>query len=179
MFRELLDSLPRPLRIVDLVGRLAFWTLRGWPARFPSTSLTIVNLMEQQATDERMTCVVGDATCLGEFAERSFDVAFSNSAIEHVGFIREQARMAEEVLRIARAYWVQTPNYWFPIEPHFLFPGWQWLPEAVRVAILQRPRSAGTAGARIRRKRSKSSVTPNYSRNGISGGVVSGGQTGS
>jgi hypothetical protein len=42
----------------------------------------------------------------------------------------------------AAAYWVQTPNFWFPIEPHFLVPEWQWLPESARVAVLRR-RSVG------------------------------------
>ena len=43
--------------------------------------------------------------------------------------------------RIASAYWVQTPNFWFPIEPHFLMPGWQWMPRAVRTELLHRLRS--------------------------------------
>jgi hypothetical protein len=53
--------------------------------------------------------------------------------------------MAHEVVRVARAYWVQTPNFWFPFEPHFLVPAWHWLPEDARVGILRR-RGVGWAG---------------------------------
>jgi hypothetical protein len=53
--------------------------------------------------------------------------------------------MAAEVRRVATAYWVQTPNFWFPVEPHFLVPAWHWLPEDARVAILRR-RGVGWAG---------------------------------
>jgi hypothetical protein len=53
--------------------------------------------------------------------------------------------MAREVRRLAPAYWIQTPNYWFPMEPHFLVPGWQYLPERVRVEILTR-RGVGWMG---------------------------------
>ena len=54
--------------------------------------------------------------------------------------------MAAEIRRVASdAYSVQTPNFWFPIEPHFLVPAWHWLPERARVAILRR-RGVGWAG---------------------------------
>jgi hypothetical protein len=58
--------------------------------------------------------------------------------IEHLFTFEAQARMAAEVRRVAKAHWVQTPNFWFPMEPHFLLPGWQWLPEDTRVAIVRR-----------------------------------------
>lgn len=80
-----------------------------------------------------MTVVQGDATQL-PFGDGEFDVAFSNSVIEHVPSELQQA-FANEVRRVARRYFVQTPNRWFPIEPHYQFPLFQFLPERARRAL--------------------------------------------
>jgi hypothetical protein len=88
---------------------------------------------------------VGDAASLAAFSDGEFDIAFSNSVIEHLYTLERQQAMALEVRRVARAYWIQTPNFWFPMEPHFLVPGWQWLPEDARVAVRRR-RGVGWMG---------------------------------
>jgi hypothetical protein len=62
------------------------------------------------------------------FSDKSFDVAFSNSVIEHLGTFDAQRRFGQELRRVGRRYFIQTPNYWFPIEPHYLFPFFQMLP---------------------------------------------------
>lgn len=56
------------------------------------------------------------------FADDEFEIAFSNSVIEHVVDPEDRARYAAEVRRVARRYFVQTPNRGFPIEPHSLLP---------------------------------------------------------
>ena len=45
--------------------------------------------------------------------------------------------MAREVQRVGQRYLVQTPNYFFPIEPHLVFLGFQWLPATARVWLVQ------------------------------------------
>lgn len=68
------------------------------------------------------------------FRDREFDVAFSNSCIEHVPQGR-QAAFASEIERVAERYFVQTPNRYFPIEPHYQVPLFQFLPERARRAL--------------------------------------------
>jgi hypothetical protein len=62
----------------------------------------------------------------------SFDVCFSNSMIEHLWTWEDQKRAASEMRTVAKRYFVQTPNFWFPIEPHFLAPFFHWLSPSLR-----------------------------------------------
>src|SRR5262249_16452869 len=62
--------------------------------------------------------------------DQSFDIVFSNSVIEHVGDAKSQQDFAREVTRVGRAFWVQTPNRWFPVEQHLLTPFLHWLPKS-------------------------------------------------
>jgi hypothetical protein len=137
MFDALTAPLPRPLRILDVGGTNGFWEQRGWAGR-EDVQITTVNLASESKRHANIESRVGDATDLSEHADGSYDVVFSNSVIEHLFTFEAQAAMAREVQRVARAYWVQTPNYWFPVEPHFLTPGWQYMPRDLRVAIIRR-----------------------------------------
>ncbi len=65
------------------------------------------------------------------FRDEEFDLAYCSSVIEHVPPAR-RAAFAAELRRVARGWYVQTPAYSFPIEPHALLPGAHWLPADVR-----------------------------------------------
>jgi hypothetical protein len=83
-----------------------------------------------------VTVEKGDGTQL-RFAAREFPVAYSNSVVEHIPKKLQQA-FADEVRRVADRYFVQTPNRWFPIEPHYQVPLFHFLPKRIRQAINKR-----------------------------------------
>jgi len=136
-FERLVADLDRPLRILDVGGTVAFWEHRGWADK-QDCEITLLNLEAEESPHSNIISTAGSAYDMPEHADGSFDVAFSNSVIEHIFTLENQKKMAAEVRRVAKGYWVQTPNYWFPIEPHFHVPGWQWMPVGVRVALLRR-----------------------------------------
>jgi hypothetical protein len=136
LFEALLSRLERPVRILDIGGTQRFWETMG-SGTLPGVRITLLNLTPAPASRADLMAVCGDARRL-PFRDRSFDVAFSNSVIEHVGGPEDQRRMAGEIRRVAARYFVQTPNRFFPIEPHFLFPGFQFLPLGVRTHLVRR-----------------------------------------
>ena len=69
----------------------------------------------------------GDGCALGH-GDGSFEIAFSNSVIEHVGDLSKQRAFAREVRRVGRKVWVQTPALECPFEPHLLAIGLHWIP---------------------------------------------------
>jgi hypothetical protein len=128
----------RSCRILDVGGGIAYW--KGledlWSDR--PVHITLVNLKAETVPDSRFTSLAGDACSMPEFEDNSFDVIHSNSVMEHVGSFANKRRMADEIQRIAPRHFVQTPNFWFLIEPHFRTPAIHWLPEPLRVAMTMR-----------------------------------------
>jgi len=72
------------------------------------------------------------------FRDRSFDVVFSNSVIEHLASDGERTKFAAEVARVGKSYWVQTPNRRFPVELHLWTPLIHWLPRTWQARVLKR-----------------------------------------
>jgi hypothetical protein len=125
-------------RVLDLGGEVGYWAgLQDlWTDR--PMRVTLINRMPQQSPDERLVSLVGDACAMPDIADKSYDVVHSNSVLEHVGDWSAKRRMAAEARRLAPRYFVQTPNYWFPMEPHFRTMFIHWLPRPMARAMVMR-----------------------------------------
>jgi 2-polyprenyl-3-methyl-5-hydroxy-6-metoxy-1,4-benzoquinol methylase len=135
-FLELINSIPGSLNILDVGGTELYWKSLGFTAS-SRIQITLLNLVREKVTSLHMASIAGNATDMKELKDQSFDIVFSNSVIEHVGHFEAQRCMAREVMRVGKKYFIQTPNYWFPMEPHFLFPGFHWLPQSIRIWLVK------------------------------------------
>jgi hypothetical protein len=128
-------------RVLDLGGTEEYWSLL--PDGFLESrrvEITVLNVPGAVApiAGESFRVVEGDACHLPQYADDAFDVVHSNSVLEHVGDWARMEAFAREVRRLAPSYFVQTPNFWFPVEPHWMAPVFHWLPRPVRVGMFLR-----------------------------------------
>jgi SAM-dependent methyltransferase len=125
------------VRVLDVGGTQSFWDQMD-PDDQLGFELVLLNIEPQTVDRPRTRAVVGDAADLSRFGDGEFDVVLSNSVIEHLPAPDLQARMAAEIRRVGRRHFLQTPNRYFPLEPHFLFPFFQFLPVTLRTMLLRR-----------------------------------------
>jgi len=101
------------------------------------------------------TPVVIDESGKLPFPDQFFDIVYCSSVIEHVTISKNvvwqirsgrkfkkmsteaQTRFSQEINRIGKQYYVQTPNKWFPIESHSWLPVVGWLPRRLQVPLLR------------------------------------------
>jgi len=124
-------------RILDLGGQPEIWQHILQPL-----NITILNLpgitVPVSKSVHYITYIEGDACNVAQYEDFSFDVVFSNSVIEHVGDNEQQKSFANEVHRLAKSYWIQTPSKYFPIEAHCGIPFWWYLPRSFRELMIER-----------------------------------------
>jgi hypothetical protein len=126
-------SVSKGTTVLDVGGTADTWTGLAVQPR-----VTLLNMPRAGVGREAGFDCVGADGCRLPFADGAFDIVFSNSVIEHVGSADRQRVFAEEIRRVGRAYWVQTPNYWFPVEAHLLTPMIHFLPKAWQRSVLER-----------------------------------------
>jgi Methyltransferase domain len=103
-----------------------------WPERI--TAVSTQYLERFSAAFPWVRAVRADGRAL-PFADREFDVGFSNAVLEHVGGREDQRAFVAELCRVARRVFLATPNRWFPVDTHTLLPLAHWLPSAPRERI--------------------------------------------
>jgi hypothetical protein len=121
--------------ILDIGGTRYNWDTIGCPAR-----ITMLNLLPSEDSPDHpanYTYVTGDGTKLG-YSDNAFDIAYSNSVIEHLHNYENQQKFAAEARRVAKKVWVQTPARCFFVEPHLIAPFVHWLPRSWQRRLLRR-----------------------------------------
>lgn len=129
------------VRLLDVGGMEKYWNIldADWLAA-RKVRIVLSNLPDDLlplARPDLFEEHEGDG-CALPYRDGEFDICHSNSTIEHVGPWARKAAFAREARRVAPAYLVQTPNFWFPWEPHFGIPFYHWLPDPVKLLLVQR-----------------------------------------
>jgi len=129
---------PRPDQsLLDVGGLPEVWTSQ--PVlfqRIDTLNIHPVDLDPNAFPQHNVRSLVGDGCALG-FADKSYDIAFSNSVIEHVGSWERQQAFAREIRRVGKGVWVQAPARECPLEPHYMAPFVHWLPKGVQRKIIR------------------------------------------
>jgi len=123
-------------RVLDLGGKPGFWSDSTVLER--PLEITCLNLRGEPATHRAgqatIEVVQGDATN-PPVDPSSFDLVFSNSVVEHVGGT-DAIKAFVDVTRQGPRYFLQTPNRYFPIEPHFVLPLHFLMPRRLKALIV-------------------------------------------
>ncbi len=130
----------RQVEILDLGGTEAYWDIGADLLSRHAGRITITLVNNEAATEPRspvFRSVFGNACDHTLFEGRRFDLVHSNSVIEHVGDWDAMVAFSRTVHRLSDRHFIQTPNYWFPLEPHFRVLGFQYLPLPVRASLMR------------------------------------------
>ena len=141
LFYSLMKPTPQTT-LLDLGGLLGdtdqpnLQLLNSYPHR---DKLTLINLYYPDVKHAAQSlpglqAICGDGLRL-PFADKQFDVCYCNAVIEHLFTFENQQAFANEIRRVAKSWFVTTPNRWFPFEPHMRLPGITWLPRPWQHAI--------------------------------------------
>ena len=106
--------------LLDVGGSPWFWI--SYPPvvkQIDSVNIYDMGWDESKAPEHHIRSMIGDG-CALTMPAASYDIAFSNSVIEHVGSWENQQRFAAEIRRVGKSVWVQTPAQESILEPHFM-----------------------------------------------------------
>jgi len=137
LFMELFQPAFQDL-VLDLGGADGsfFSWLYPWPEQIVAMDIQIDRLARLRRSSSSQP-LLANGTRL-PFADKTFDILWSNAVIEHVGTRDQQKRLAQEIQRVASSYFVTTPWRGFPIELHYKLPLYQFVPKRLQRACSRR-----------------------------------------
>lgn len=130
-------QLKQNMRILDVGGQPQIWDYIEVPLKITCLNLPGISITTHKSHHE-ISYVEGDGCSMPEFHFGQFDFVFSNSVIEHVGNYEKRKAFADEVKRVSKNYWIQTPYKYFPIEAHCGMPFWWLYPKIMRSFFIER-----------------------------------------
>ena len=143
LFYELLMP-TKQTKILDVGGEThsgpegAIQFIDGYPWK---SNVAVINLSSEHVSRIKhrypeIDARVGDA-CALPWEDKYFDVVYSNAVIEHLSEFERQKKMAAEIMRVGKSWFVTTPNRWYPFEFHMRLPFVTWLPRKVQIWLGQ------------------------------------------
>lgn len=135
---ELFDKLMNPtkeMKILDIGAEInptnksviRFIDNYPWKSNVSAINLSSEHISTIKQYYPEVDARVGDA-CDLPWEDKHFDIVYSNAVIEHVGSFEKQKKMATEIMRVGKSWFVTTPNRWYPFEFHMRLPFVTWLP---------------------------------------------------
>ncbi|MCY7360774.1 MAG: class I SAM-dependent methyltransferase, partial [Ignavibacteria bacterium] len=126
----------KPLKILDLGGSDYYWQSLNFTDN-ENYKIEILNIENQNTENfKNISFLKKDVRDLSFIEDKEYDLIYSNSLIEHLNNFDEQKKLAKEIQRTGKKYFIQTPNYYFPVEPHFLFPFFQFLSVDMKTKLI-------------------------------------------
>ena len=125
------------MKILDIGGQPQIWDFIKVPLQITCLNLPGIAITDHK-THHDIIFVEGDGCKMPEFNAGQFDFIFSNSVIEHVGNEKKRKMFADEVRRLSKNYWIQTPYKYYPIEAHCGMPFWWFYPKTFRAFFITR-----------------------------------------
>jgi len=134
LFNKLFSPTPH-MRILDLGAEvnqngnrgLQFIDFYPWKNNITAVNIAPEHIASIKKYYPQIKAVVADA-CNIPWPDKHFDIVYSNAVIEHVGNFYKQKKMASEIRRVSKSWFVATPNRWYPFEFHLRLPFITWLP---------------------------------------------------
>jgi hypothetical protein len=125
------------VNIIDIGGAELYWELiENNFLESRNVKITLLNLHDYNVKNKNIFTYVKGNACALKFNDNEFDLSFSNSVIEHVGSYHNMVKFADEIKRVAKVFYCQTPNIWFPLEAHSWFPFFQFMPDPLKFYLV-------------------------------------------
>ena len=98
-----------------------------WKKNLAAVNLSPEHIFHIKKCYPEIDARIGDARNL-PWPNKYFDAVYSNAVIEHAGDFEDQKKMAAEIMRVGKRWFVTTPNRWYPFEFHLRLPLVTWIP---------------------------------------------------